>query len=230
MCAGKCSRGSSPHARGTRQTEIRVSCRRRFIPACAGNAIAVASAMRAITVHPRMRGERLVPERCATNEFGSSPHARGTPFHIAAHNLSLRFIPACAGNACCGCKQDSVNAVHPRMRGERGAKLTTQTRNVGSSPHARGTLSHSTGISTADRFIPACAGNAQNIRQLDDVYNGSSPHARGTPLSLKVWPIKERFIPACAGNAGGHDGLCPKRSVHPRMRGERRGSATKMRQ
>ena len=131
--------GSSPHARGTRQTEIRVSCRRRFIPACAGNAIAVASAMRAITVHPRMRGERLVPERCATNEFGSSPHARGTPFHIAAHNLSLRFIPACAGNACCGCKQDSVNAVHPRMRGERGAKLTTQTRNVGSSPHARGT-------------------------------------------------------------------------------------------
>ena len=131
--------GSSPHARGTRRLSVRRQMQPRFIPACAGNASNGDSCFLPPTVHPRMRGERHCGGQCHAGHNGSSPHARGTPFHIAAHNLSLRFIPACAGNACCGCKQDSVNAVHPRMRGERGAKLTTQTRNVGSSPHARGT-------------------------------------------------------------------------------------------
>ncbi len=107
------------------------------------------------------------------------------------------------------------------MRGERLILGTNLENYYGSSPHARGTLSHSTGISTADRFIPACAGNAQNIRQLDDVYNGSSPHARGTrPRSAWRLPAG-RFIPACAGNAGQIRRRILPQPVHPRMRGER---------
>ena len=107
------------------------------------------------------------------------------------------------------------------MRGERLILGTNLENYYGSSPHARGTLSHSTGISTADRFIPACAGNAQNIRQLDDVYNGASPHARGTrPRSAWRLPAG-RFIPACAGNAGQIRRRILPQPVHPRMRGER---------
>ena len=54
--------GSSPHARGTPFcTDIQVSPRR-FIPACAGNAGRLRRCSRWMTVHPRMRGERLPPQ------------------------------------------------------------------------------------------------------------------------------------------------------------------------
>ena len=131
--------GSSPHTRGTQDDLHRVYFNDRFIPAYAGNAEGAAHGTSGTAVHPRIRGERGSILIHVHPSCGSSPHTRGTHDQHRGRNHRRRFIPACAGNACCGCKQDSVNAVHPRMRGERGAKLTTQTRNVGSSPHARGT-------------------------------------------------------------------------------------------
>ena len=72
--------GSSPHARGTRMRSKPGRISRRFIPACAGNAMASSSGWEDRAVHPRMRGERrsIQPPPGARN--GSSPHARGTHF------------------------------------------------------------------------------------------------------------------------------------------------------
>ena len=50
--------GSSPHARGTHSVTSSSSSSRRFIPACAGNAMVRRTAPAMIAVHPRMRGER----------------------------------------------------------------------------------------------------------------------------------------------------------------------------
>ena len=52
------SRGSSPHARGTRLHDWGLAIPDRFIPACAGNATDGLCIVPSNPVHPRMRGER----------------------------------------------------------------------------------------------------------------------------------------------------------------------------
>jgi len=133
--------GSSPHARGTP-------------PAFAERTVGD-------PVHPRMRGEhglfeprplfqrRFIPA-CAGNtaelirkwndKCGSSPHARGTPLSLYVNG--------------------TINAVHPRMRGEH-ADIRRLARSI-------------------CRFIPACAGNTFASRLSFRRSFGSSPHARGT--------------------------------------------------
>ena len=92
--------GSSPHARGTHEQRQEERRARRFIPACAGNAPTPRTHLPPDSVHPRMRGERVQMISRGLSTGGSSPHARGT--HVPADFLDflLRFIPACAGNAC----------------------------------------------------------------------------------------------------------------------------------
>ena len=70
--------GSSPHARGTPDPPEGRDPHRRFIPACAGNAIFVMTKFLFLSVHPRMRGDRGALGRIRATGAGSSPHARGT--------------------------------------------------------------------------------------------------------------------------------------------------------
>ena len=213
----------------------------RFIPACAGNAFCIARARFERPVHPRMRGERCTRHACTCCTYGSSPHARGTPFDKTRECLLRRFIPACAGNAAACSTRAPPRAVHPRMRGERG-RLPGDGRAVdGSSPHARGTLMPFDSSSSRNQFIPACAGNAyltapksvawpvhprmrgerrSSTRQIF-FPDGSSPHARGTQYLVDLGQHHPRFIPACAGNARLPNNRRPISPVHPRMRGER---------
>ncbi len=135
--------GSSPHARGTLLRQSREELRGRIIPACAGNANPHSGDRGAEPDHPRMRGERgrrLLGRACWV---GSSPHARGTHGPCNGQCDGWRIIPACAGNAWCGCPKCGSNSDHPRMRGERHDGELTEQLPVGSSPHARGTLCHS---------------------------------------------------------------------------------------
>ena len=173
-------RGSSPHARGTRTRRRRGVCRK--------------------PVHPRMRGEHPGPNRVPLSANGSSPHARGTRRSAALLCNQSRFIPACAGNTACPHRPVGKRPVHPRMRGEHSAGSDDRTAPVGSSPHARGTLSRRRPHTHHTRFIPACAGNTfasariarkravhPRMRGEHSYYDGStgrgcgsSPHARGT--------------------------------------------------
>ena len=91
--------GSSPHARGTQDSGEFGRHARRFIPACAGNAISDTPRCQGATVHPRMRGERALSDEEQRRMDGSSPHARGTPVRVTVASADVRFIPACAGNA-----------------------------------------------------------------------------------------------------------------------------------
>ena len=127
------------------------------------------------------------------------------------------------------------------MRGERSDREPCPGEDLGSSPHARGTLLQHVGRQPIERFIPACAGNAHQTggfpaaepvhprmrgeRSRGDstgtLIGGSSPHARGTPAGRTCRTSQRRFIPACAGNAASPRPAPRARSVHPRMRGER---------
>ena len=213
--------GSSPHARGTPSPTTAVTCRNRFIPACAGNALTRAAFLTNDTVHPRMRGERGECSDCLIGATGSSPHARGTLKHSWSRCRKARFIPACAGNANPRPIIWRHKTVHPRMRGERDRPNVFQR--------------------TELRFIPACAGNATYIPMLVFLGSvhprmrgerpwpmtrwcssaGSSPHARGTRGLVGRQRRGYRFIPACAGNACMRHSTPITSAVHPRMRGER---------
>ena len=233
--------GSSPHARGTQCRSSAGSDPSRFIPACAGNAKVADFFRLRMSVHPRMRGERLPNRGQVPPGAGSSPHARGTRRPCSQSAASERFIPACAGNADTCWRSAFSSAVHPRMRGERVLVAGFALLPVGSSPHARGTHVCLGRCGDGLRFIPACAGNAtfaspprpiQSVHprmrgerhecwNAGFVFTGSSPHARGTRADEGPEQQDQRFIPACAGNAGSSGSGMNAITVHPRMRGER---------
>ena len=111
--------GSSPHTRGTPvRDDARVHIDR-FIPAYAGNARRTPSLRRRATVHPRIRGERGNRARSLCSDCGSSPHTRGTRGQPLRGQEAGRFIPAYARNAALWGAESPLQAVHPRIRGER---------------------------------------------------------------------------------------------------------------
>ena len=237
---GSCN-GSSPHTRGTPSTTRPDGARGRFIPAYAGNAAGGNGNAPATAVHPRIHGERLWRLDKPAWITGSSPRARGTLTKRCRRWFRVRFIPACAGNACAAVARPRFSPVHPRVRGERDPNEVRQVQADGSSPRARGTHTSARCRACSWRFIPACAGNAlENARPVGVVSVhprvrgerppqkrqtlasiGSSPRARGTLMPLLILFTMWRFIPACAGNAPTARPGSPISTVHPRVRGER---------
>ena len=192
----------------------------RSIPACAGNTGWTRLRRTASPVHPRMRGEHGVGGMKAELRDGPSPHARGTQDGAASTLQGLRSIPACAGNTLSAVAGRRTWAVHPRMRGEHQSIPSMERPWCGPSPHARGTLQPMPLRVTAERSIPACAGNTSSSLsscrntpvhprmrgEHDHGYHmtkldtGPSPHARGTPAGDPAQGRGRRSIPACAGN------------------------------
>ena len=213
--------GSSPRVRGTLLVARVLARHQRFIPACAGNALAA------------------LPVAVATT--GSSPRVRGTQDAQVVRVQLLRFIPACAGNAAAPPSCISASPVHPRVCGERGQFMSITAVDVGSSPRVRGTRQPYPPRLLGDRFIPACAGNAGahlgrrvrlpvhprvcgerrrgNLRA--SLHSGSSPRVRGTRRGRPGPRLGRRFIPACAGNATAGQRRRCSAPVHPRVCGER---------
>ena len=153
----------------------------------------------------------------------------------------LRFIPACAGNARRRTLRAHTLPVHPRVCGERSLRLAIAASMHGSSPRVRGTRGKEHAPFGRDRFIPACAGNAQRSTQSIFIItvhprvcgerfwpvgtikkgHGSSPRVRGTHQAYDHQQPRNRFIPACAGNALIQFAAVGPQAVHPRVCGER---------
>ena len=151
-----------------------------------------------------------------------------------------RFIPACAGNRHKIRKDPFEGPVHPRVCGEQRSARVTSLLDSGSSPRVRGTDKAFPKWDVKHRFIPACAGNSdgvRNSRRYSSVHPrvcgeqgtsavgffraaGSSPRVRGT-AAYPYFPYHSpRFIPACAGNSRTNHGKIRKGPVHPRVCGE----------
>ena len=213
--------GSSPRVRGTQFETASLGRADRFIPACAGNAPAASGVPSASPVHPRVCGERRICPSLFPTVCGSSPRVRGTPPGGRHAVPAGRFIPACAGNARLAAAGGGRMPVHPRVCGERNPRIGLLLDRGGSSPRVRGTLAHAPRVAGANRFIPACAGNAPcatlrtalppvhprvcgerpRAEGVYDAMDGSSPRVRGTPHAALSRNPRRRFIPACAGNA-----------------------------
>ena len=151
--------GSSPRVRGTRLPEDRNAVVKRFIPACAGNTGRIFSRFTAMPVHPRVCGEHMSGPKNPEDGVGSSPRVRGTRHSPDPDRVLHRFIPACAGNTRRGHACGRYQAVHPRVCGEHWCTPRLPSGATGSSPRVRGTLQNVLQDTSAQRFIPACAGN-----------------------------------------------------------------------
>ena len=233
--------GSSPRVRGTAIVDGGHQGACRFIPACAGNGLSHPPLRRNRPVHPRVCGERPTAAFDPSASVGSSPRVRGTVERLTVGSHRVRFIPACAGNGQEWLTEAGLNAVHPRVCGERPVCFRPPIGRSGSSPRVRGTAGSPARRRRSDRFIPACAGNGTLptvVSSSPTVHPrvcgerrpsssrsgheaGSSPRVRGTGVEVVLVPLPHRFIPACAGN-GTWCRLLPRwPAVHPRVCGER---------
>ncbi len=173
---------------------------------------------------------------------GLSPLARGTHVNTILYRLSVRFIPAGAGNTLFVARRLMSISVYPRWRGEHNVRLSPLCVVAGLSPLARGTLHGFGFLFDGRRFIPAGAGNtyirAKN-KATATVYPrwrgehplpviqlhcqcGLSPLARGTLHGYASSQRRSRFIPAGAGNTPRLFKRGRRGSVYPRWRGEHR--------
>ena len=160
-------RGSSPRGRGT---GVIPACRNRgerFIPAWAGNRRQRYRQQTARPVHPRVGGEQNENQGKKNGVAGSSPRGRGTVFKCRAGHVTIRFIPAWAGNSNASrCDADGTT-VHPRVGGEQPATPEQLEYTSGSSPRGRGTDAQHRRRMGYRRFIPAWAGNSHRDQHVE---------------------------------------------------------------
>ena len=173
---------------------------RRFSPACAERA-------------------RALAQKKITN--GSSPRVRGTLPASPQRPWRGRFIPARAGNAASARDPNRVQRrFTPACARNATLSIVEQSSHCGSSPRERGTQGHHCLLREHRRFIPACAGNTAGCRSC----------MPPTPVQPRVCGehrydqilihFVSRFIPACAGNTLIQASQARRRPVHPRVCGE----------
>ena len=90
--------GSPPRVRGTVYCIYFPNFNPRITPACAGNRLFTALAIRALGDHPRVCGEQSICPCCGGAADGSPPRVRGTDVSQMTRLLNGGITPACAGN------------------------------------------------------------------------------------------------------------------------------------
>mgnify|MGYP003624513173 CR=1 FL=1 len=160
-CFSGCGSGLSPATRGTHRSNSTAISSARFIPGYAGNAFEPLKPPLFNSVYPRLRGERALRRRPGRRANGLSPATRGTRKILGPAIRRSRFIPGYAGNAAEKMKNTELQAVYPRLRGERRRCRCPSMCRCGLSPATRGTLMAGQNGAFGTRFIPGYAGNAK---------------------------------------------------------------------
>ena len=150
--------GSSPLARGLRDTWRNFGWENRIIPARAGFTPLLRGWRRGSWDHPRSRGVYSDRARPATSQTGSSPLARGLPQTCPESFRATRIIPARAGFTWARRHGEARRQDHPRSRGVYLSMITGVASAGGSSPLARGLLAPGNSFVDHAGIIPARAG------------------------------------------------------------------------
>ena len=150
--------GLSPRVRGSHRTKTQRGSPIRSIPACAGEPPRKSARALVRTVYPRVCGGAAVwpPDTCSAQ--GLSPRVRGSPTGNVPAAVTMRSIPACAGEPTVPAKYGQPARVYPRVCGGANCPDTLPPRVVGLSPRVRGSRREGRAGYRASRSIPACAG------------------------------------------------------------------------
>ena len=225
--------------RGNRLARFTASPISRSIPACAGEPRNGVHSHCAIAVYPRVCGGTATWSIRAIPGGGLSPRVRGNLSPPQVAPVSMRSIPACAGEPPSGAVTSMLPSVYPRVCGGTVYWPVREYTARGLSPRVRGNRPDSRIRISIPGSIPACAGEPAGecrlpccARVYPRVCGGTSPpssprcHAGGLSPRVRGNPARciQPFhplgsIPACAGEpdtitlAGG------KSAVYPRVCG-----------
>ena len=211
-----------------------------IIPALAGNTLISAINKRRRWDHPRSRGEYNRPDDVYSQWKGSSPLSRGIPRNPFWALVSLRIIPALAGNTTARSARSRSRRDHPRSRGEYPGGGGVDVLRYGSSPLSRGIPAAEHRKQPQFGIIPALAGNTTSTGGCTSS-TADHPRSRGEYSASKPWPSSLRgssplsrgiltrsaaaraargIIPALAGNTNQAISEALPVADHPRSRGE----------
>ncbi len=214
-----CGHGSSPRMRGKPLAAPGHMALARIIPAHAGQTSGRPRCAYHETDHPRACGANRISLSTALRKPGSSPRMRGKHPCYAIHCLTLRIIPAHAGQTSLSRLASSAATDHPRACGANFSNGKIIGLDVGSSPRMRGKPTFRSDAVEYRRIIPAHAGQTrrrlQHHQRLPDHPRacganhqrtsamlggiGSSPRMRGKPGGRTQRLEQRRIIPAHAG-------------------------------
>ena len=164
---------------------------------------------------------------------------RGNPTVTPPDTTPSRSIPACAGEPDAATPPPRSTPVYPRVCGGTGCFVSAFSVLRGLSPRVRGNPIEINARLTAERSIPACAGEPRRRRGRPDypwVYprvcggttsdksyavdtDGLSPRVRGNLARILFFPAGLRSIPACAGEPNLHGLTAQCTAVYPRVCG-----------
>ena len=150
--------GSSPLARGPHGDRDTRTDYGGLIPARAGTTDFTSDTGPRAGAHPRSRGDHPRKRSSMPGMVGSSPLARGPPWHRRREHEGSGLIPARAGTTAVGSGLLVGSGAHPRSRGDHLGLVTLFERCGGSSPLARGPLPNLSNLPTICGLIPARAG------------------------------------------------------------------------
>ena len=237
--AGVIVEGTSPRVRGKPTVAGEDDGPRRYIPARAGEAFSRGPPGPRFEVHPRACGgsSRFILSRSSPR--GTSPRVRGKLHARAFARITLRYIPARAGEAQLVARVSVRPTVHPRACGGSSPPSPAAKSNMGTSPRVRGKHRRARCSPGRRRYIPArageasrpcsaargawvhpraCGGSQPGGRGFFRV-GGTSPRVRGKPTTCGPCFQTIGYIPARAGEARHHRRRQNRTWVHPRACG-----------
>ena len=233
--------GSPPRMRGKVMFAILGSVIPRITPAYAGKRHSVFGYGRNTRDHPRVCGEKCEPKHDLFNEQGSPPRMRGKGISVVGMIQLIGITPAYAGKSFTFPMAFADAKDHPRVCGEKSAKLVFPQKTAGSPPRMRGKASGQHGADFAAGITPAYAGKSwlpesqsQPSRDHPRVCGekaqlpqwslnrlGSPPRMRGKACCWPSLPRRDRITPAYAGKSLFRPRRRPAAWDHPRVCGEK---------
>ena len=234
------SLGLSPRGRGNLESGAEIALSPRSIPAWAGKPRPSFWCAPPLKVYPRVGGETGFGELGSAAAGGLSPRGRGNRAQQPAAARWPRSIPAWAGKPPAKPRPAKPGRVYPRVGGETGASLESQTKERGLSPRGRGNRLRGGAPVGIRRSIPAWAGKPlgqPSYRVILRVYprvggetaiitgdgtspNGLSPRGRGNRPAACQPSSPRGSIPAWAGKPGRTCWPARVVKVYPRVGGE----------
>jgi len=152
------TRGSTPHARGSTQTQLGSRSLQQVYPACAGIHPQAYTTLVAFYGLPRMRGDPPGKVYIGQALDMSTPHARGSTLQSLVSSAGHDVYPACAGIHLYRDVVESLAAGLPRMRGDPPPHSVHSQPPLLSTPHARGSTDCGLDFRPRRNVYPACAG------------------------------------------------------------------------
>ena len=236
-----CASGSPPRMRGKETSTIGIRLPAGITPACAGKSASHGFFVLLRWDHPRVCGEKQGNAAAISVTPGSPPRVRGKVVLVDFGPEFLGITPACAGKSRFPSSTAPYRRDHPRVCGEKAARLTGKEKPRGSPLRVRGKAVHHKHRHSPGRITPACAGKRavraprrssrwdhprvcgekERVAMMVRATMGSPPRMRRKDVRQELQHSGRGITPACAGKRTQYFPACSCIWEHPRVCGEK---------